>query len=84
MLGNAARIETFDANEDVVADAARIVRACGADVGGVEYFIDTKSGQRWYYDYNPYSNFVADGEALLGFSPEQRYADFIESLIASS
>ncbi len=76
--GNA--IEPFAPQAAIVARAAAIVRAAGADLGGVEYFIDQRSGRPCFYDFNPYSNFVADGEALLGFSPEQRFVDFIRRL----
>ena len=36
------------------------MRAAGIEVGGVEYMIDDRDGQRYYYDINALSNFVAD------------------------
>ena len=79
-IEGADRIQTFTAEPGIVQDVIRIVKACDADVGGVEYFVDTATGAPCFYDFNPYSNFVTNGEALLGFSPEQRYIDFVLSL----
>ncbi len=77
VLGNAGGIQTHEPPPSVVDNVVRIVKASGADCGGVEYFIDTDTDQPCYYDFNPYSNFVSDGENLLGFSPEERFADFV-------
>jgi hypothetical protein len=80
-LNSADRIQVFNPPESIVADVINVVRTCGADIGGVEYFIDSKTGLPCFYDFNPYSNFVGDGESILGFSPESRYIDFVlESL----
>ncbi|MCC2110606.1 MAG: hypothetical protein KDJ16_01075, partial [Hyphomicrobiales bacterium] len=70
-------IERLDVPEAILAHAIDICRAAGADVGGVEYFLREGTGAPCFYDFNPYSNFVTDGEALLGFSPERRFVDFI-------
>jgi D-alanine-D-alanine ligase-like ATP-grasp enzyme len=74
---DAGGIQTHNPAPTVVDNVVRIIKASGADFGGVEYFIDTDTGQPCYYDFNPYSNFVSDGENLLGFSPEERFADFV-------
>lgn len=74
-----AHIEPFHPSDDIIAQVVSVVQAAGADVGGVEYLIDRKTGCPCFYDFNPYSNFVSNGEDLLGFSPEQRYVDFIAS-----
>ena len=39
------------------------MQAAGIDVGGIEYMIDDRDGQRLYYDINALSNFVADARA---------------------
>ena len=36
-------------------------------------------GRIYYYDVNSTSNFVANAEAVLGFDPTARFADFIVS-----
>lgn len=71
------RIETHDVPADILQQVIAICDAANADVGGVEYFIRADSGAPCFYDFNPYSNFVGEGEALFGFSPEQRFVDFV-------
>ena len=80
-IGGKTRIEVHQPGEDVIENVINIVKACNADVGGVEFFIDRKTGQPCYYDFNPYSNFVSNGESLLGFSPEKTYIEFISDFI---
>jgi hypothetical protein len=50
----------------------------GIDIGGVEYITDQRDGQRYYYDTNALSNFVADGPNVLGFDPFAKLADWLE------
>jgi len=75
------QIELFDASDEIINQVKEILTEAQADVGGVEYFINTKTGKPCFYDFNPYSNFVGHGERLLGFSPEQRYVAFIKQQI---
>ena len=75
-------IESFDVPDTVFTAVKSIAEYCGADVVGVEYFLESPTGKPCYYDINPYSNFVANGEQLLGFSPEEKYVDFILSEVA--
>ncbi len=77
------RIEVYKPEQAVVDNVIGIIKSCSADVGGVEFLINNKTGLPCYYDFNPYSNFVSNGEALLGFSPEQRYITFITNLLSS-
>jgi hypothetical protein len=70
-------IEVFAPVDDVISNISSILIECGADLGGVEYFIRETTNEPCYYDFNPYSNFVANGEQLLGFSPEKKYIDFV-------
>lgn len=76
-LDNAGGIQIHEPPSIVLDNVIRIINTSHADFGGVEYFIDTDTGQPCFYDFNPYSNFVTDGENLLGFSPEERFADFV-------
>ena len=57
-----------------------IIKKTRADFGGIEYIINRETGKPCYFDFNPYSNFVSHGETFLGFSPEQRFVDFIKNL----
>jgi hypothetical protein len=68
-------IEPHQPANGVLQRVAAILKAADCDFGGVEYFIEHDSGQPCFYDLNPYSNFVAGGETLPGFSPEQRFVD---------
>ena len=76
------RIERFTPPDDVVKAISSVINLGGADLGGVEYFIEQESGEPCYYDFNPYSNFVSNGEQLLGFSPEHKYIDFVMQCVA--
>ncbi|GAA6165647.1 hypothetical protein NBRC116590_33510 [Pelagimonas sp. KU-00592-HH] len=78
-LDSAGRIEPHEVPDGVLQNVLKICRAAGAEVGGVEYFIRAESGSACFYDFNPYSNFVGEGKALFGFSPEQRFVDFVKA-----
>ncbi|MCJ7825001.1 MAG: hypothetical protein MUP44_08895, partial [Anaerolineales bacterium] len=47
------------------------------EVGGVEYLVNTRDGEVYYYDINALSNFVADAPNVIGFDPFPRLVDFI-------
>lgn len=40
--------------------------------------MDDRDGQRYYYDINALSNFVADAPRVLGFDPFVRLADWLD------
>lgn len=75
---NGLRVEAYTPPEAVIADVERIMRHAGIEIGGIEYFIDDRDGELYYYDINALSNFVADGPRVLGFDPFARLADWIE------
>jgi hypothetical protein len=62
----------------VIQDIERIVRAAGIDVGGIEYIVDDRDGNIFYYDINALSNFVADAPRVIGFNPIENLADFLQ------
>ena len=80
VAGTNTGIEVYEPNPSVVNNVVNIIHHCHADVGGVEFFIDQKTGLPCYYDFNPYSNFVSNGESLLGFSPESRFIEFVSAI----
>jgi hypothetical protein len=43
----------------------------------VEYLVSKADGRIYYYDVNATSNFVANADAVVGFDPTARFADFI-------
>ena len=75
---NNLRVEGYTPPAEVIADVERIMRTANIEVGGVEYFVDDRDGQRYYYDINALSNFVADAPRVIGFDPFARLADFLE------
>lgn len=75
---NNLRVEAARPPAGAVADVERITAAAGIEVGGVEYIVDDRDGQRYYYDVNALSNFVADAPRVIGFDPFEPLADFLE------
>jgi glutathione synthase/RimK-type ligase-like ATP-grasp enzyme len=69
-----------DVPQEAVAMAARIVKAAGLDVGGIEY-LETLDGRRVFYDVNANSNLRPSVAAAFGFDPFERVVDFLESAI---
>lgn len=78
------RVERFEPTPEVVAEVERITALAEIEIGGVEYVDDERTGERLYYDVNALSNFVADGEAVLGFDPFERLADWLEVELAAA
>jgi len=79
---NDLRVEAYTPPASVTHDVERIMAAAGIEVGGVEYMVDDRDGQLYYYDVNALSNFVADGPAVLGFDPFARLVDWLQSELA--
>ena len=74
---NNLRVEGYTPPPEVVADVERIMAAACIEVGGVEYIVDDRDGQRYYYDINALSNFVADAPNVVGFDPFARLVDYL-------
>jgi hypothetical protein len=72
-------VEAFTPPADAIRDVETIMQHSGIDIGGVEYITDSRDGQRYYYDTNALSNFVADGPNVLGFDPFAKLADWLEA-----
>jgi hypothetical protein len=75
---NNLRVEGYTPPTGVIRDVEHIMRTAGIDVGGVEYIVDDRDGQRYFYDINALSNFVADAPRVIGFDPFARLADYLE------
>lgn len=73
------RVEGYTPPDDVVQNIERIMQATGIDVGGIEYIVDDRDGEIYYYDVNALSNFVADAPRVIGFNPFENLADFLEA-----
>ena len=62
---------------EIVEQVARVMLAASADVGGVEYLIDSRTGEPSFYDFNPFSNIVEGKNQELGFDPVEVYLDYV-------
>ena len=62
---------------EVIEDVRRITAAEGIEVGGVEYLVNSRDGEVYYYDINALSNFVANAPDIIGFDPFPRLVDFL-------
>ncbi len=62
---------------EVVDDVLRLTRAAGIEVGGVEYLISERDGERYYHDINALSNFVADAPNVVSFDPFPKLVDYV-------
>ena len=75
---NGLTVEGYTPPARHIADVERIAAAAGIEVGGIEYIVDARDGQFYYYDINALSNFVADATRVIGFDPFARLADYLE------
>lgn len=76
-------VEGYEPPREVIADVERIMSHAGIELGGVEYITDDRDGQRLYYDINALSNFVADGQRVVGFDPFVKLVDWLEEEAAT-
>lgn len=72
------KVEGYQPPSEVIHAVERIVAAAAIDVGGIEYMIDDRDGNVYYYDVNALSNFVADARRVIGFDPFENLADFLQ------
>jgi hypothetical protein len=76
---NNLRVEASTPPASVVADVERIMVSANIEVGGVEYIVDDRDGQLYFYDINALSNFVADAPRVVGFDPFPKLVDYLEA-----
>lgn len=70
-------VESCRPLNEVIQQAKQILQAAGAEVGGVEYLVNDRDGQIYFYDINALSNFVTDALNVIGFDPFPRLVDFL-------
>ena len=75
---NGLRVEGYTPPDEIIAQVERIMACSGIEIGGVEYMIDERDGQLYFYDINALSNFVAEPQRIIGFDPFVRLADYLE------
>ena len=78
------RVEGYEPPRPVIEAVERIMSEAGIEVGGIEYMVDSRDGQLYYYDVNALSNFVADAPNVIGFDPFARLADWLEREAAAA
>jgi hypothetical protein len=75
---NGMRVEQATPPARIIEEVEAIARASKLDVGGIEYLIDDRDGEHYYYDINALSNFVADAQNVIGFDPWPIFVDYLE------
>lgn len=70
-------VEGYTPPAEIIEDVLHLTREAGIEVGGVEYLIDDRDGEPYYYDINALSNFVADAPNVVGFDPFPKLVDFV-------
>lgn len=71
------RVEGYTPPPPVIADVLAITRRAGIDLGGVEYLVNDRDGEIYYYDVNVLSNFVSDAVSVVGFDPYAVLVDYL-------
>ena len=71
------KVAAFAPPPAIIAACEAIAAAAELDVGGIEYLIDDRDGEAYFYDINALSNFVADGPNVIGFDPFARLVDYL-------
>jgi len=71
------KVERYEPPVAIVEQVEAISRSAGLDVGGIEYLIDDRDGQHYFYDINALSNFVADPVNVIGFDPWVTLVDYL-------
>ncbi len=77
------KVEGYQPPDYAIEGVEKTVQAAGIDVGGIEYVVDDRDGQLYFYDVNALSNFVADAPRVIGFDPFVNLVDFLVSEIAN-
>lgn len=75
--GRGKLVEAYQPPREVIDTVRAISAAANVEVGGVEYLVNERDGEVYYYDINALSNFVADAPNVVGFDPFPRLVDFL-------
>ncbi len=73
----AMRIECCTPSRDIIEQVLRIAAEAKLDIGGIEYLVNERDGQAYFYDVNALSNFVTDAPNIVGFDPFPAFVDFL-------
>ena len=75
--GRKAPVERFTPPNEVIQEVKQIMSAANIEVGGVEYLVNSRDDQVYYYDINALSNFVANPIDVVGFDPFPQLVDYL-------
>ncbi len=75
--GRGVPVEGYTPPTEVIETVKQITKAAHIDVGGVEYLVNDRDGEIYYYDINALSNFVADAPSVVGFDPFPKLVDYL-------
>ena len=75
--GRQVPVEAYTPPPSIVEAVKRITAAAHIEVGGVEYLVNARDGQAYFYDINALSNFVADAPNVVGFDPIPKLVDYL-------
>lgn len=75
--GRGVPVEAYTPPSHVIEAVKRITAAAHIEVGGVEYLVNDRDGEAYFYDINALSNFVADAPTVVGFDPFVNLVDYI-------
>ena len=75
--GRGVPVEVYHPPRQVIEQVKAITSEANLDVGGVEYLVNERDSEIYFYDINALSNFVADAPNVIGFDPFPRLVEFI-------
>jgi hypothetical protein len=75
--GRQVPVEAYTPPPLIVDAVKRMTAAAHIEVGGVEYLVNARDGQAYFYDINALSNFVADAPNVVGFDPIPKLVDYL-------
>jgi len=73
----ALRVEGYTPPAPVIGAVLAIAREAALDITGVEYLVNDRDGDVYYYDINVLSNFVTNAPAVVGFDPYAVLVDYL-------
>jgi glutathione synthase/RimK-type ligase-like ATP-grasp enzyme len=77
-------IQAADPPRRIREQALAIAAAAELDICGIEYLIDERDGEAYFYDINALPNFVTDAPAIVGFDPFERLVDYLSVRLSGS
>ena len=75
--GRQGTVEAYTPPPQVIDAVKRMTAGAHIEVGGVEYLVNDRDGQVYFYDINALSNFVADAVNVVGFDPVSKLVDYL-------